>query len=289
MVAEKLATAKSIEEALKRRSELGEKKLTREEFLEELRDPFAGINHYLNRLHRNSEGALLPESAKVPELQALSALLTELAYLKRTLKELVGSEWFDCGRHPAPEGSDLPTPQALAVATLGRPLEQRGFRGVLPDGTASEANLADPEERGAEIQRLISNLKGLQDLDLTDPDVAQLLAVLAADVEDQIVSNLDPAFYISSLISERYGLKGREVAVPKGTRDEAAFLLAHHVNIAKATLKVISTPTLSCEHERVYAGGNVSPGNSIFTPREVAQHGLDDFVQWRLKEVKLGR
>ena len=289
MVAEKLATAKSIEEALKRRSELGEKELTREEFLEELRDPQFGINHYLNRLHRDSEGALLPESAKVPELQALEALLKEIAYLKRTLKELVGSEWFDCGRHPAPEGSDLPTPQALAVATLGRLLEQGGFRGVLPDGTMSEANLADPEERAAEIQRIISKLEGLQDLDIADPAVDQVLEMLTADVERQIVSNLNPAIYISDLISERYGLKGREVAVPKGTRDEAAFLLAHHVNIAKASLEVLSTSKLSCEHERVYAGGNVSPGNSIFTPREVAQHCLDDFLEWRLKDVKLGR
>jgi len=289
MVAEKLATAKSIEEALKLRSERGEKELTREELLEELRDPFAGINHYLNRLHRDSEGALLPESAKVPELQALSALLTELAHLKRALKEIVGSEWFDCGRHPAPEGSDFPTPQALAISALSRTPERGSFGGVLPDGTTSEANLADPEERAAEIQRLISNLESFQSLNTADLDVVQLLAVLTEEIERQIVGNLNPAYYIGSLISERYGLKGREVAVPKGTRDEAAFLLAHHVNIARATLEVISTSKLSCEHERVYAGGNVSPGNSIFTPREVAQHGLDDFVQWRLKEVKLGR
>lgn len=289
MAAEKLATAKSIGEALERRSELGGKGLTEEEFLEELRDPLTGIDHYLSRLHRNSEGALLPESAKDPELQALSSLLTELAHLKRALKKLAGSEWFDCGRHPAPESSDLPTPQSMAISVLKLSLEERSFGGVLPDGTTSELNLTDPKIRAAELQRFISQLKAFEGLDLADPPIAQAAEAVTEVLEKQIVRSLDPSFYIGSLISERYGFTEGEVAVPEGTRDEAALFLAHQVSLARASLGVIATPKLSCWHERVYAGGIVSPGNAIYTPAEIAQSCLEELQDWQLKGVKLDR
>lgn len=99
-----------------------------------------------------------------------------------------------------------------------------------------------------------------------------------------ILNSTDPKMIIRRRLS-RYEDEAGVLDVPESEPlDRALKLLLVRRDIALTGLKVIATSNLSCgDHHVVYAGGNVSEGNRIYTAQKIARNSLKDLDDFLLE------
>jgi len=298
---ERIATAKSITDEADRLLSQIPAELQAEFKLEEKRgeiieglkaqltDPLKAVEHYINRIARAGKNPTAKGSLEWNENTALRRLTFQYTYMLMGLR-IIAEGKHSCSKHgpvyagnSKGKGSELFTPEVFAANAL-ESADTMNMERMLPDGTSSEADLSDLATLDAELQRIVMGTQAMADVELDSEEARQVLPLIKSLLKEKVLKSSDPAEYIEARIDSRYkiDMRKRTINIPKGSKDDAAFYLAHRVRTARAHLETLAQGTLPCIHEERYAGGS-----KLFTTQEFAESALNSIESRMLREFKI--
>lgn len=300
---ERIATAKSVADQADRILALVPAELReehdldgkREELIAGLKaglvDPLKAVEHYINRIHWSGKNPTVGGSREWNENSALRRLTMQYGYMLMGLRTIAEGK-HSCSKHGPVyaggvkgKGSELFTPEVFAANAL-ESAGKLNMERTLPDGTSSEADLNDPAVLDAELQRIVMATEAMADVELDSEEARQVLPYIKSLLKEKVLDSVDPAEYIDARIDSRYkvDVRKRTINIPKGSKDDAAFYLAHRVRTARAHLETLAEGTLPCIHEERYS----SDGHSkLFTTQEFAASAIEFIESQVLREFKI--
>lgn len=260
----------------------------------DLQKPYEAVRHYLDRIADSGKTPPAEGSSEWNENLALRRLIVQYGHYTLGL-QVVAQGNLSCSKHGAiyaggveSKGNEIYTPEAIAANALEDALSL-AMPPTLPDGSSSSEDLSDPVVLDGELQKLIEGLDAMKDVDFSGEEAVLVISFLKDELTEKVLKSTDPAEYISSRISSRYEFDGqkRSSSIPRGSKDDAAFFLAHQTQMARSYLRTIAAGELPCVHEERYAGGVQSQGNKLFTTQEFAASGLKMILDQKHKPFKL--
>ena len=257
----------------------------------QLTDPLKAVEHYIDRIARSGKNPTSEGSLEWNENIALRRLTIQYTYMLMGLR-IIADGKHSCSKHGVVytgdskgKGSEMFTPEVFAANAL-ESADKMSMDRTLPDGTSSEVDLSDLSMLDAELQRIIMATDAMADVELNSEEARQVVPLLKGILKEKVLNSTDPAEYINARIDERYEIdtRKRSMNIPEGSKDDAAFYLAHRVRMAREYLETLAEGSLPCIHEEHYT----SDGRSkLFTTQDFAASALSSIEGQKLREFKI--